>query len=238
MRHTVSLVLALSLALGACGQGKAPSEKIKDATKQLVEDASDTAPPKLADGPYAPRDECAKVAGASAFREQLAEAVEARDADALVALAAPDVKLDFGGGSGAGELRNRLAKDEWSLWDELDALLTMGCAKGKQGGITLPWYFAQEIDAVDPAMGMIVTGEKVPLRNAPDSAGETLEDISWDVVELVDGLHPEDGYQHVATVKGKQGYIATGKLRSLLDYRLIASSRDGKWSITSLVAGD
>lgn len=237
MRPTICLALTLSLALAACGEGKAPSEKLKDATKELVREAAGETP-KLAEGPYAPRDECVGLPGADAFRQQLSQAVEARDAKALVALAAPDVRLDFGGGAGSAQLRARLGGENPSLWDELDALLELGCAAEGQSGITLPWYFAQKIDAVDPARGMIVTGENVPLHIEPAAESERLEDISWQAVELVDGLQPEAPFQHVETVKGKRGYIATGKLRSLLDYRLLASSRDGKWSITSLIAGD
>lgn len=238
MRPTICLAVTFSLALAACGEGKAPSEKLKDAAEGLVEGAAGETAPKLADGPYAPRDECAGLPGADAFRQQLAQAVEARDAKALTALAAPDVKLDFGGGAGSAQLQARLDEDNPTLWDELDVLLTLGCAAEGQSGITLPWYFAQEIDAVDPMNGMIVMGENVPLRIAPEADGETVKEISWDVVELIDGLQPEAPFQHVATTKGQQGYIATDKLRSLIDYRLLASSRDGKWSITSLVAGD
>jgi hypothetical protein len=61
--------------------------------------------------------------------------------------------------------------------------------------------------------------------------------ISWDVVEIKT-LQPDDPYQQVTASDGKQGYIATDKLRSLLDYRLLASQRNGKWSIVSLVSGD
>lgn len=238
MRPTTVLAVTLSLVLAGCGDGKAPSEKLKDATENLVEEASGAAAPQLAEGPYAPRDECLGLPGADAFRQQLAQAVEARDAAGLVALAAPDVKLDFGGGAGAAELRARLDGERPSLWRELDALLAMGCAAEGEASMTLPWYFAQEIDSVDPMMGMIVTGENVPLRHKADAGSDVLEPISWDVVQLVDGLDPEAEFQHVATTKDKRGYIATDKLRSMLDYRLLASSRDGKWSITSLVAGD
>lgn len=238
MRSTICLAVTLSLALAACSEGKPPSDKLRDATEELVEDAAGEDAPRLAEGRYAPRDECAGLPGADAFREALAQAVEARDVEGLAALAASDVKLDFGGGAGTGELRARLDGEGASLWQELDALLALGCAADGRSSITLPWYFAQEIDSVEPAGGMIVTGENVPLLLEPDAGSDVLEGISWDAVELVDGLAPEAPFQHVETAKGKRGYIATASLRSLLDYRLLASSRDGKWSITSLVAGD
>lgn len=232
--------LALALALAGCERESAPSDTVKQAADTIVEQVEGASPtPKLAQGKYAPRNECGDQPGAADFRRALAKAVAARDADALAALAAPDVKLDFGGGTGVGELRTRLALKDWSLWDELDALLPLGCAVNQQGGITIPWYFAQPMPEVDPAMGMLVTGEKVPLRRDASAESPKVAELSWDVVELVGGLQPQDEFQKVATPDGKTtGFVATGKLRSLLDYRLIASSRDGKWSFTSLVAGD
>jgi hypothetical protein len=77
----------------------------------------------------------------------------------------------------------------------------------------------------------------VPLLPAPDAKSEPIKTISWDVVELM-ALKPDDPFQHVTTADGTKGYIATDKLRSLLDYRLLASRRNGKWSVVSLVAGD
>jgi hypothetical protein len=229
-------LLPLTLAATACDRHEAPSDKLAQSASELV-GAKKPEPKPVAQGPYAPRDTCGDLPGAEAFREKLAEAVMARDADAFVALAAEDVKLDFGGGTGRAELKNRLTDKKWMLWDELDQLLKLGCADNSQGGITLPWYFEQHIDKVDAAGGMLVTGEKVPLLDAPDPKGKPLAAISWDVVELK-ALKPDDAFQQVTTLDGKHGYIATDKLRSLLDYRLLATSRNGKWSVVSLVSGD
>ena len=51
-------------------------------------------------------------------------------------------------------------------------------------------------------------------------------------------MKPDDPFQKVETTGGETGYIATDKLRSLIDYRLLAASRNGTWRIVSLVAGD
>ena len=53
MRNTTILAVTLSLALAGCGNGKAPSEKLKDATEELVEEASGEVEPPLAEGPAA-----------------------------------------------------------------------------------------------------------------------------------------------------------------------------------------
>jgi len=237
LRLWTSIALApLLLAATACDRHKAPSDKLAQSASELV-GAKKPEPLPLAEGPYAPRDTCRELPGAEDFRETLAEAVMARDADALVELAAEDVKLDFGGGAGRAELKKRLTSRDRMLWEELDALLKLGCAANQQGGLTIPWYFEQHIDKVDATSGMLVTGEAVPLLASPDAKGKPVATISWDVVSLT-ALKPDDPFQHVATTEGVKGYIETDKLRSLLDYRLLATRRNGKWSVVSLVAGD
>lgn len=229
-------LLPLLLTVTACDRHKAPSDKLAQSASELV-GVKKPEPPPLAQGPYAPRDTCGDLPGASDFREKIAEAVMARDADAFAALAAEDVKLDFDGTSGRAELKKRLTSKDWMLWDELDQLLDLGCAVDNQGGITIPWYFEQHIDKVDQTSGMLVTGENVPLLPSPDPKAKPLKTISWDVVELQE-LKPDDPFQQVTTTDGTGGYIATDKLRSLIDYRLRASRRNGKWSIVSFVSGD
>lgn len=233
--------IALVLALVACKQEQAaPSQKIAKAADKLIAKASGASPAiMLGKGPYAPRDECVDMPGAAEFRKQLAAAVEQRNIEALVALVAHDVRLDFGGGEGTNLLRAQLMQSEQrSLWDDLSDVLALGCAKNGQGGITLPWYFEQDFGSIDPMMGMIVRGEDVPLRSGPDGDAEEVKKLSWDVVELTDGLRPEAPFQKVRLADKTEGYIETGKLRSLIGYRVIASSRNGKWSITSLASGD
>ncbi len=61
--------------------------------------------------------------------------------------------------------------------------------------------------------------------------------ISWDLVEIA-SLNPESAFQQVELKDGKIGFIATDKLRNLIDYRLTASGRSRRWRIISFVAGD
>lgn len=229
---------ALVLALAACSQADAPSDKVEAVATSMVEEATGASPTPAAaqPGPWAPRDDCQKVKGAELFRQQLSAAVLARDAEVVATLAADDVKLDFGGGSGRAELRSRLSTPDAPLWGVLDELLTLGCAANRQSGITLPWYFEQDITG-DPFNTMIVTGEAVPLLSTADGAGTSTAQLSWEAVTLANGLSPEAAFQQVKHGKDT-GYIATDKLRSIVDYRLFASSRNGTWRITSFVAGD
>lgn len=228
------LAIALLLSCAGCSQERAPAEEMAEVAEQIVAPAS---PAPLAQGKWAPRDACTRVEGADAFRVRLAAAVEARDVEAFVGLAAEDVKLDFGGGAGSDELRRRLADPELGLWDELETLLALGCAVNDQGGITVPWLFEQDLGPADPFTSLLVTGENVPLLERPDPAGRPLAAISWDLVEI-ETFDPAATYQRVETPDGTTGFIATDRLRSPIDYRLSASSRNGRWRIVSFVAGD
>jgi hypothetical protein len=163
--------------------------------------------------------------------------VRERDDAALAALAADDIKLDFRGRAGATELRRRLADPDLMLWHELEALLALGCAANGEGGITIPWIADQDIAIADPGAAMLVTGEGVPVYSASDDTASSTGTLSWDVVESV-AFEREERFQQVVLPDGKRGFIATEALRSLLDYRLTASRREGQWRITSLLAGD
>jgi len=240
MRYSI---LAAALALGAagCSDEPAPADDLRSGTDPAEEDASSPAAQGADAGtlpPLAPRNACRDIPGAEEFRVALAAAVKARDADALIGLAGPNIKLDFGGGAGTAELRRRLTDNEYNLWEELAAVLALGCGPNQAGGITLPWYFTQETPGIDQMMGMIVTGTDVPMLSAPEEGAEMVRLLSWDAVELVGGLQPGATYQNVRLQDDTAGFVATDKLRSLVDYRLLASARDGKWRITVFIAGD
>ncbi|MWV27718.1 hypothetical protein [Aurantiacibacter rhizosphaerae] len=241
--RALGATLPLLALLSACDRSDPPSERLERAAEELVSDVdSEQLPAQQADGPWAPRNECNALPGAIDFQASLQAAIDTRDADALVALAAEDVKLDFGGGSGRAQLREKLAADDGAFWKTLEQLLNLGCAAGDETSITLPWYFAQTIP-VDPYMGAIVTGEDVPLYSAPAADASELATISWDAVERLPDDTQREGFERVAWTRPEseervEGYIAKDKLRSMIDYRLIANRRNDRWRITALVAGD
>jgi len=189
-------------------------------------------------GRYAPRDECGAAPGAEEFRLRLADAVARRDAAALVALSDPHIRLDFGGGSGTAELRNRLAAPGWELWSALENLLPLGCAVDPQGGIIMPWYFLQDFGERDPYSLLVVRGEGVPMLAAPRKNAQVLARLSWEAVELAESTDDVSPYAKVSDYNGVDGYIAWDRLRSLIDYRLIAEKGEEGWKLTAFVAGD
>jgi hypothetical protein len=194
--------------------------------------------PLFVRGKFAPRDECAVVPGAIAFRLELANAVRTRNASALAILAEPAIKLDFGGGTGKAALRERFSGPGGKeLWAELDQILPLGCALD-HGNLVLPWLFTQDLGKLDPYSAMIVIGNAVPMHGSASDDGRVVATLSWTAVDLVKGLQPEAAFQQVRVPGGPSGYIATASLRSPLDYRIIASRKNGDWRIGAFIAGD
>jgi len=86
---------------------------------------------------------------------------------------------------------------------------------------------------------MYGTGQILPLRAGPSPGSRLLAHLTWPVVELEGaGFDPKAAYAKVRLSDGTVGYMETAKLRSLLDYRLIADRQGNEWRITALIAGD
>lgn len=255
IRLALSLSVAIALAaLTGCGSGSEPQPSPSAAepsaipptpvaTPELAPDpepeasaSSLPAPPSLDHARYAPLDECTQHTGWSAFRKTLASAIMARDGQALARLAAPDVALDYGGGSGSAELVKRLNDPETQLWQELAAILPLGCAM--QGGLAaMPWVFWNVPEDTDSYRAVVVLGDDTPLLDKP--AGKPVRDAGWTLVDIDPIAFDTSAPATRVTMKdGTRGWIATSKLRSLLDYRLIVEPKDGEWLITAFIAGD
>lgn len=197
-----------------------------------------TADPKAPLARYAPADECAALPGFPAFRDKLLAAAKARDAEALAALAEPGIRLDFGGGAGLDQLKQRLSAKDAPLWGEVEALAGLGCAADK-GLATLPWIFSRVPEDADASSTMLVTGAKIPLRVKASAKSPVVRELDWALVTLTgSSFNPEADFAEVATSAGTRGFVETARLRSLLDYRLIADRQSGEWKIAALVAGD
>ncbi len=188
-------------------------------------------------GRFIPVETCNTLPGAATFRTKLAAAVRRRDADALAVLASPDLRLDFGDGSGTAELRRRLGGAEGGkLWRELDRILPLGCAV-QQGNLVVPAVFAHDFGETDPFDVMVVTGARVPLLMAPSATSRPLRLLSWTMVEPISADDFEKPFRQVR-LGGQVGYVEASKLRSPLDYRLVVSRAPGGWKIAAFVAGD
>jgi hypothetical protein len=251
-RHIIAT--AALAALAGCGTGSephaSPTTNASSAAAPLpsptseapgapAPEASEVAPPAPSasqEARYAPQDNCSKQPGWPAFRKALLSAIKTRDAQALSKLAAPDIALDYGGGNGPAELVKRLDDPETKLWQELDAILPLGCAV--QGGLAaMPWVFWNVPEDIDSYSAMLVLGDDTAMLDTID--GKAVDNAGWTIV----GIDPMDFDSDAKAIRvtardGTKGWIETRKLRSLLDYRLIAEPKEGTWQITAFIAGD
>ena len=241
-------LFAASLALAGCGPDATPAPAPTASPSATVsatplpepseapEAEPSAEPSRIAGATFAPRDECSSAPGFPAFHKSLVSAIKARDDEALATLAAPDITLDYGGGSGADELRKRLGEPDRKLWSELDGILPLGCAV--EGGLAaMPWVFWNVPEQVDSYSAMLVTGEDAELLDG--RKGKPLGQIGWRIVGT-DPLKydPKARMTQVTLDTGEKGWVESRRLRSLLDYRLIAEPKDGTWQITAFIAGD
>jgi len=243
-RLAAAAAAALLLAgLSACDRSAPPAQKLERAAEDAIGELEGEVVPQQAQGRFAPRDECRALPGGEVFLGELRTAIARRDADALVALTAEDVQLDFGGGAGHAELRERLAAEDGALWNELAEVTPLGCAAADQARMTMPWHFAQDT-GIGGTEALIVTGKEVPLRAAPSGDAEVLARLSWDVVAFDFAREPAPNgftaidYRAPAGRETVEGFMQTTSLRSMIDYRIIAMRRNDRWRIVSIVAGD
>lgn len=201
-----------------------------------------TVPPNRP-GAYAPRDTCVKTPRARAFMVALRGAIARRNARALVELAAPDVRLDFGGGSGKPLLLSQLTGSEGpALWRELDEAVRLGCAKDA-GNMAFPWIFAQNLGDVDTYEAMVVTGPAVPLYRRANLRTAPIARLNWQIVVAQGNNTGSDEkpslLTRVSVINSPlEGFVPSDKLRSVIGRRLIVTRHGSRWEITAFVAGD
>jgi hypothetical protein len=199
-----------------------------------------------------PVDEAAKDASFLKYRNALLQAVVARDTEAVIAFSDPKISLSFGGQEGHDDFREALnvpvenlaernkpkaAQLREAYWQELETVLKMG-GKFVEGGFSAPYtWVSPEPDHMDPYDVHYVIGKNVLMRSAGNINAPVIRHLSYNVV----AVYPKDGnaeYQSVRLPDGTDGFVASRYLRFMLDYRANFNKHDGKWLMTSFLAGD
>ncbi len=185
-----------------------------------------------------PVDSCAADPSFAAYRSELRAAIARKDREAMLAAAADDIVIDFGGGAGRAAFAKawRLDAPQSSpLWTELEAVLELGCTKDGDA-LVAPSLFAQLPEEADAFESLLAVKPGTALRSRPQDDAPAVAPLDWHLLTL-DG-DTEDGWMHASLPDGRSGYIRREHVRSPLDYRAHFRKIGGRWRITSVVAGD
>ncbi len=203
---------------------------------------------------FPPIDEAPRDPSLAAFRSELLNNVNARNTDAVVAAACPDIYLSHSSRGGPDEFRLNLTVPPESLveefrdeaeelsdfyWTELQKTLSQPGYFDDQGEFWMPYHWQLSLPAsLDPFTAFFVQGESITLRQNPSRAAAILALVSHEVV-IVPDFQPEREYQSVRLTDGTAGHMLTNFLHPMTGYRAaIAKSENGEWQLCTFVTGD
>ncbi len=195
------------------------------------------APAQAAAAKLPPADECGAEPRFHAFRTELADAVARRDSRLLLRVVSDDVKFSFGDDHGkAGFIANWKLDQEASspIWAELAEVLRLGCFREKDYAAS-PYLFGRMPEGHDPFETVVATRPGAAVHAEPRAASKVIARLDWDVLTSKDaGAKP---WVKVQLPTG-EGFVRADEVRSPIDYRAIFEKKNGRWMLTTFVAGD
>ncbi|WP_170463428.1 SH3 domain-containing protein [Ruegeria arenilitoris] len=195
--------------------------------------------PALADRQtFPPVDEADRDPSLLAFRDKLLADVIARDTDAVIASACPDIYLSHGGDGGPEELREYLATGD-AYWRSLETTLSQPGYFDDEGEFWMPHQWQITLPAtLDPAMAYFVSGGDVTLRQAAQSDAPALGLISHEIV-IITAYQDAADYQPVMLTDGTRGFMHRDFLWPMTGHRAAFVKSDaGEWQLCTFVSGD
>jgi hypothetical protein len=189
--------------------------------------------------PLLPVDEAAKQPDFFTFRAQLQTAIAKHDKAALLAVVSKNVQNGFGDDNGIANFKKNWAIDKPNskLWETLGTVLALGGGFQQDGSFNAP-YVSSHWPDVDGFENVAIVGNKVNVRATPKPDGKILQTLSYEVVPVDSANNGNEQWVAVKLPAGKKGYVARSFARSAVDYRAFFAKVDGRWQMTSLLAGD
>ena len=221
----------VALVVLAVAVGNFPANATQPRGRPCVDRSG--APPRVV-----PRDEADQRPDFAEFREQLRQAVTRRDADAVIAVLHPQIKVGFDGSDGPDAFKERHLKNpEEDFWKEFGAVLSMG-GRFAPNEFTAPYTFTDFPNDLDAFECMVVTGRDVLLRAAPRSTARIVARLDHHVVQVFFDDATNGAWRRVETADTRVGYISSRYLRSPIDYRASFRFENGRWWLVMYLAGD
>ena len=172
------------------------------------------------------------------FRASLQTAIAARDVDAVVSMASPDIRMGFGGDDGARVLKEHLAGgDAAEYWRSLGRILALGGAFKGATTFEAPYVFSNWPEGAEAFECAAVTGAHVAVRRAATVNAELVTRASYAIVRLVE-RPPSGHWSQVQLSSGQAGYMHNDYLWGPTALLAVFTLSDGQWRLSALVSGD
>jgi hypothetical protein len=197
---------------------------------------------------FTPIDEGASDLAWQTYKNQLIEALEAKNHKAVLGAVDPDVDNGPDQKRGIDEFRRRwdLADDRSPLWSELRKAVSLGGAFVKndkgQSRFCTPYVAARWPTTVDPfGFGAIVAAD-VLVKAEPSSEARTVATLTHEVVPVEDWEVADKiaGFPQKWTrirVSGEPGFVPEEQIRSPIEHMACFAGAGGRWRLVSFTAG-
>jgi hypothetical protein len=173
------------------------------------------------------------------FRARVQTALARHDTAEILQIVAPGILNSFGGDGGRKEFREHwgLSTPEKSqLWGALGFVLALG-GKFLEDSVFYAPYLMYGTSG-DGFETLVVLGSNVTVHAEPAAASRVIETVSFEEVTKWRKKSTTGGWEPIRTSGGKTGWVLQRHLRSPIDYRAGFVRRQGRWWLTTLVAGD
>jgi hypothetical protein len=182
-----------------------------------------------------------------ALADRLAEIAASRNAEALAAMAASDIRLSFGGDAGVDSFRRLIA--EPGFWPGFQRVLDGGGVpmqgRGSGRNAVFPALFQNwsgDLDAYEHYYG---DRPGAQLRAGPSGHAPAIAELYGRIVVRGPYLEAfyrllDDGWMHVCTMAEGCGFAREQHIRSPIDWRAIFSQAQpgAPWVLETYIAGD
>ncbi len=195
-----------------------------------------------------PVDEAAKDASFLAFRTKLIAAAERRDANYILSIIDPRIKLGFGGVDGITNFKRdwKITSKNSKFWKEFLTVIKNGGTfeKGGTTSFMAPYTFTTWPEDLDAFEYQVIFGNNVNLRKQPNMNAEVLGKLSYNIVQIEPETVPKSGkseypdWWEIKTLGGQKGYVKKEFVRSSIDYRAGFTKKRGVWKLDFFLAGD
>lgn len=199
-------------------------------------------------GRLEPVDEAARDPSWISFRNQLLNAVEARDRKFVMGILAQDVRTSLEAARGPAEFKKQwdIDGEKSALWQALRSALFLGSAflereKGRHE-LCAPYLLAKWPRDVDPFQHGVATGREVLVKAEPSSTSETVQVLAYDIVTITDWEVADkaaDVRQRWVKVKVRngEGYVPEEQIRSPVEHAVCFVKAQQGWRLSGLAPG-